>query len=264
AVAAGALDDGGDGTLLAGADDEVALPVARHGPVGGLGGTLGDVDHRGDLGAAPLGTALGLAPCAFTSQAPEQFFLQLAAGLEIDGLVDGLVGHPPLWLLGVLVAEPAGDGLGRPRLGHQQLHDVVPQPPTFLEPAHLGTPGGHVGTGLGTAGVVALSAAIGLELPPHRAAVPSDTGGDVAFGLAAPRQVPLRGAATGFFPSTPQLRRRLLRWLRSQTPPALLALPTRATSDDPLRHLLARSCRADRLRAPGAIARPRPPECAAT
>src|SRR5581483_1954140 len=78
----------------------------------------------------------------------------------------------------------------------------------------------------------------------------------VASALAAPRQDPLRGAATGFFPSTPQLRRRLLRWLRSQTPPALLALPTRATSDDPLRHLLARSCRADRLRAPWL----RPPE----
>jgi hypothetical protein len=37
-VAGGALDQGGHGAGAARADDQVALPVAGHGPVAGLGG----------------------------------------------------------------------------------------------------------------------------------------------------------------------------------------------------------------------------------
>ena len=36
----GALDQGGDRAGAVGADDQVAFPVAGHGPVVGLGGTL--------------------------------------------------------------------------------------------------------------------------------------------------------------------------------------------------------------------------------
>jgi hypothetical protein len=60
-----ALDEGADlgGAVLA--DDQVAFPVAGHGPVGGPGGPVADHQHRHDeAGLALLLLAAGAAPDA--------------------------------------------------------------------------------------------------------------------------------------------------------------------------------------------------------
>ena len=60
-VAAGALDERGDRGGVALADQQIALPVAGHGAVVGLGRALGDVDHVGDAVLALAGLAARLA-----------------------------------------------------------------------------------------------------------------------------------------------------------------------------------------------------------
>jgi len=91
-VTGGALDQGADRRPAVLADQEIAFPVAGHGPVIGLGGPLADHHHALHMGVtAPLaGPALG-PPGA---QATGQLTAQLAAALHIQRLVDGLVAHP--------------------------------------------------------------------------------------------------------------------------------------------------------------------------
>ncbi len=83
--------------------DEVSLPVAGDGPVAGLGRALGDIDHPHYL--RPFGTRpRGRRAEPPRTQAGGQLLAQLAFGLDVDGLVDGFVRHPPLWLAGVVPA----------------------------------------------------------------------------------------------------------------------------------------------------------------
>lgn len=55
---------GDSGAAPVGADDQVALPVARHPPVGGFFGALVDADHADDRGFAPAQGSAGSAPGA--------------------------------------------------------------------------------------------------------------------------------------------------------------------------------------------------------
>jgi hypothetical protein len=65
--------------------------MARHGPIIGLGRSLGDVNHVRDAVLALPGLAAGLADCPAGSQTPGQVPFQGAAGLHIQRLVDGFV-----------------------------------------------------------------------------------------------------------------------------------------------------------------------------
>ena len=93
--AGGAFHEGANGAAPAFAEDEVAFPVARHGPVINLGGSFGDVDHPRDASPAVGGAAL-LAAGASGAQASGQLTTQFAAALDEKGLVDRLVAHPHL------------------------------------------------------------------------------------------------------------------------------------------------------------------------
>ena len=84
--------------------DQVAFPMTGHGPVGDLGGTLADRE-RFVVQALPrpsvaAGLALGPSQC----QLPVQIGPQAAAGLDVERLVDRLVGH-------TAPAAPAGSVL---------------------------------------------------------------------------------------------------------------------------------------------------------
>ena len=72
--------------------------------------------------------ALRAAPGPPGTQARRQLLAQLTFGLHEDRLVDRLVRHPPLWLVGMIPTQPLSDLLGRPPLGAQQRLHLDPQP----------------------------------------------------------------------------------------------------------------------------------------
>ena len=76
-------------------DDEVALPVTGNGPIGDLGGPLGDHHHVGDL-SAPMLPTLALAPGPTRSQIMAQLALQFAPARDEERLIDRLVAHSHL------------------------------------------------------------------------------------------------------------------------------------------------------------------------
>jgi hypothetical protein len=87
----GALDQGAD-RGAAQSEDEVALPVPRHGAVVGLGGTLADQDlWGGEVLASPTGAGLWHSQRAAGAQAGGQLAAQRPAALDIQRLVDRLV-----------------------------------------------------------------------------------------------------------------------------------------------------------------------------
>jgi len=77
-----AFDQGPDGGLLVAADDQVAFPVAGHGPVGGLGGAFADHHHVLDAPGV-LAVAAGAAPGPPGAQAASQLPAQLTAALDV-------------------------------------------------------------------------------------------------------------------------------------------------------------------------------------
>ena len=99
-VAGGALDQGADGPP-AGAHDEVSFPVAGHGPVLDLGGTLGDHHHVADLALARrLALSLGAAHGPALAQTAKELLAQGSSALHEQRHVDGLVRHPHLRVVG--------------------------------------------------------------------------------------------------------------------------------------------------------------------
>ena len=56
---------------------------------------------------------LGLALFRGRTQAAREFFAELALGLHVDGLVDRLVRHPPLWLVRFSTGDGITETLGR-------------------------------------------------------------------------------------------------------------------------------------------------------
>jgi hypothetical protein len=126
-VAGRPLDQGRDGRLVACTKDQVAFPVARDRPVGGLGRALADHQHRRLEAGAPLvRPALSLADGAAGAQALGQLATQLTAALDIQGLVDGLVSHVHLRLLGELQPQPLAD-LFRPPSSAKPVGDDLAQ-----------------------------------------------------------------------------------------------------------------------------------------
>ena len=63
------------------------------------------------------------------AQATGQFLAELGLRLHVDRLIDRLVRHPPVWIVGMLPTEPGRDLLRRPRLSKQSA-DHRPQPRT--------------------------------------------------------------------------------------------------------------------------------------
>src|ERR1019366_5064283 len=128
------------------------------------------------------GSRARTSPSPARAQARGELLAQLAFGLDEDGLADGLVRHPPLWLVGVLLAEPVGDLLWRPLLGAQQSLDLLPQPGAFLGPGVLGPASGSSHSLFGRRCPVAPPPTVGRDLTPDRRAVPADARGDGFVG----------------------------------------------------------------------------------
>src|SRR5579864_8871261 len=182
AHAGGALHQRGDGAGAALPDDQVSLPVARHGSVFDLRGAFGDVDHPQDCASSKGGSRARTSPSPARAQARGELLSQLALRLDEDRLVDGLVRHPPLWLVGVLLVEPVGDLLGRPLLGAQQSLDLLPQPGAFFGPGVLGPSGNSSRSLFGGRCSVAPPPTVGRDLTPDRRAMPADARGDGFVG----------------------------------------------------------------------------------
>ncbi len=107
--AAGALHEHAHGGLVAGALDEVALPVARHEPVLDLGRTHMDADHLGDLAAPVDATLARHARAATVVQAGDELPAQFAARVGADRRVDRLVRYMHGWVLEPHALEDTGD-----------------------------------------------------------------------------------------------------------------------------------------------------------
>jgi len=83
---------------------EVALPVPGDGPVFNLRRSLADADHAWDAAAAVLATLR--APERPTgAQTLGQLAAEPASSLNVNGLIDGLVGHPQRRILWKVLSE---------------------------------------------------------------------------------------------------------------------------------------------------------------
>ena len=98
------------------AEEQVALPVARHRPVLCLGRTFADRHRLGD--PAMIGRLLRVmartAHPAGASQVLQQLFLQGTAGLDEECAINRLVGHLARLVLRIRALEPPGHLVRRP------------------------------------------------------------------------------------------------------------------------------------------------------
>lgn len=103
-----ALHERADGRLVGRAGDQVALPVAGHGPVLDLCRSLADHDHGvPESGLAPVGGRSGAAAGAARPELRLYVALELALRLHVDGLAYGLVANVHGIIIGELAAKPA-------------------------------------------------------------------------------------------------------------------------------------------------------------
>ena len=114
-VAGGAFHERADGAFVGAPADQVALPMAGHGPVGDLGGPFVDHDHRfakARTPASPLAAraAHGAAP----SQRLGEILSQFARALHVDGLVDRLVACSHGFIIGEVEEHAPADLFGAP------------------------------------------------------------------------------------------------------------------------------------------------------
>ena len=114
AKSGGPFDQSADGGA-AEAKDEVALPVPRDGSVVCFGGALANEDRVGDEAFAATGAGPGDAERPSGAQACGEFTAQSPAALDIQRLVDRLVGDAHRRIIGEIDAEPVSDLLGAPR-----------------------------------------------------------------------------------------------------------------------------------------------------
>src|SRR5271155_3101789 len=110
---------------LRAAQDEVALPIAGYRPVGDLRWALADVDHVQDAAAAFIGASLWFASRAPGAQVFMQLTAQAATALHINRLIDRLVGHPHLQIIGKVPGQPSGDLLETVLVVESSLHLIV-------------------------------------------------------------------------------------------------------------------------------------------
>src|SRR5204863_3634335 len=121
-----ALDEGADERAVAFADQEVALPVAGHRPVGDLRWAFRDRDHAGDP-ALPGRPAPWFAARAAAAQVAGQVFAQPPPGLHVERLVDRLRADPQLLVVWVLEPQSGRDLPGR-KAPLEHPHHLATQP----------------------------------------------------------------------------------------------------------------------------------------
>jgi hypothetical protein len=102
--------------------------MARDRPVLDLGRSLADHDLGGNL-ASRLDFVLGSPGGPTAAQAASQLTAELAAALDEEGFVDGLVTHPHHRIVRELLAQTLGDLVGRPPLA-EPLFDLLLEPGT--------------------------------------------------------------------------------------------------------------------------------------
>jgi hypothetical protein len=138
AAAGLALDQGGDRTGL-GAHQEVALPVAGHGPIRDLGRALREHHYVPELGPSLAAAARAAPPALLASatQVPSELAPQRAAPPQLERAVGGLGGNPHRLTVGVAAPQPARGLLGGVLLAQSLGHD----------PPKLGAASSFVGFG---------------------------------------------------------------------------------------------------------------------
>jgi hypothetical protein len=162
------LDSNATPARSGGLTTTLRFPMARHGPILGLGRSLGDVDHVRDAVLALPGFAAGLADCPAGSQTPGQVPFQGAAGLHIQRLVDGFGAHLHLRLIGKLDLQPARDLLRGVLLGQVRFH-LATQFQVLNQLARLRSGGALVGQCMRGGGPVAAQpVGVAAQLPRHR------------------------------------------------------------------------------------------------
>ncbi len=93
-----------------------------HGAVLGLGRPLADHDLGADeILATPLGARSGHAQGPPGAQARDQLAAKSAAALNIERLVDGLMGDPHRLIIGEIADKAVGDLLRAPRSGPRPI-----------------------------------------------------------------------------------------------------------------------------------------------
>src|SRR5260370_3324827 len=121
-IAAVALDQGPDGRFQPLSKDEVSLPVTWYRPVSNLGRPLANHDHVLQNASAALACSPVTALCTSGAQVALKFLTQAASTLNVQGLVDGLVGHTHRWLVRIVQSQFRGDLLRRPALSKSVFH----------------------------------------------------------------------------------------------------------------------------------------------
>ena len=130
----GALDERADRRAVE-TDDEVALPVAGHRSIVGLGGSLADHHLRADeLLAPPRGARPGDAQRPPGAQTGDQLAAQRSPALHVQRLIDGLVRDAHRLIIGEVDPQPVRDLLRAPRL---RPPPILTATMTSTDPAHL-------------------------------------------------------------------------------------------------------------------------------
>src|SRR5664280_1393010 len=174
-------------------DDQVPLPETRHRPIPGLRRPLADVRHVPDLphtarGTRPVDTLGSSLP-----QRQLQLGPQLTAGLQVQRLIDRLVGHPHHRIVGMSHHEPGTDLLRRPFPGQSTVH-LVMQPPGRHELVLPGRAPLRITTILRTNNPIRIRTAIPLDLPRNRRMMTTRQPPDIT------RRIPLRDTSGNQLP----------------------------------------------------------------
>ena len=157
--------------------------MPRNGPVVDLRRPLADHEHRVDEPALPPpGLALGLADRPAGPQALRELAAQLAAPLQVEGLVDRLVADVHRLILRVLPGQVSADLLWAPLQPAQTVLDRREQGRVGGELALLGTWSARRSPAVRGMRPVVTAAwmSVARQLPADRARRPPELGGDVA------------------------------------------------------------------------------------
>ena len=114
-IAGGAFDKSAYRRTIVLAHDQITLPMPGYGPVFDLGGPVADHDHRmGETNPPAAGLPMRDAPSVSGAQRSGQLTAQLAAALQIQGLIDSFVDHVQLRTVGKVRAHSLADLFGAP------------------------------------------------------------------------------------------------------------------------------------------------------
>src|SRR5712692_3026569 len=132
----GALDQRADRRPVE-PDDQIPFPVSRDSTILDLSGAGADHDLRGDeAGTALPGPSTRHTQGSTSPQARDEFSLQRAPALDVERLVDRLMGDPHGLIMWEVDAQSIRDLLGTPGVGPAAVSAAaVPTP----DPAHLGS-----------------------------------------------------------------------------------------------------------------------------